>query len=332
MGSLKVNLVILVFVLVQFMAWYTVLSKKRNTDWGEDTSSILKELPSIIREVNYFQMNGKGKLVSLNARSMKSLGENVVHLNQPSGHYFFQDQRGSLQYFGEKASYFKKAGILHLINDVTFKNKDTEFSAEEIIYFINQEKITGKKDVEVKGKVESTNDHFILNGDEMVAYPQEEKIKLFSESGVVTGKLLPFKSFATPMDFQGKTLNYDGTIEKVELRENVSLKRSSIDVSAQNGDIFLERANKKLKYFVLNDDVKVIEKLVNGQGQTIERKAFSERLEGTGTDMLVLTGAPRVIQGKDEIKGYKITLREKMELIEVDDALSEVEVKKKREK
>jgi lipopolysaccharide export system protein LptA len=57
------------------------------------------------------------------------------------------------------------------------------------------------------------------------------------------------------------------------------------------------------------------------------REAFAERLEGFGQDKLVLSGAPRVVQDKDTVKGYRITMREKMEYIEVEDALSDVQVK-----
>ena len=46
----------------------------------------------------------------------------------------------------------------------------------------------------------------------------------------------------------------------------------------------------------------------------------------------MLSGAPRVVQGNDVIKGYLITLREKMEFIEVEDALSDVQVKKDENK
>ena len=37
-----------------------------------------------------------------------------------------------------------------------------------------------------------------------------------------------------------------------------------------------------------------------------------------------------VEQGKDIIKGYRITIRENAELIEVDDAMSDVQVKRKK--
>ena len=43
-----------------------------------------------------------------------------------------------------------------------------------------------------------------------------------------------------------------------------------------------------------------------------------------------LTGSPRVIQGSDVIKGYKVTLRENLEMVEVDDSASSFTIKKKQ--
>jgi lipopolysaccharide export system protein LptA len=119
-----------------------------------------------------------------------------------------------------------------------------------------------------------------------------------------------------------------GKTSEMRLRQDVYLKRGDMQVTSEKGEVFLENKNKKLKYFVLNDDVKVTEKLVDATGKPITRKAFAERMEGFGEDRLVLSGAPRVEQGKDVVKGYRITLREKMEFLEVEDAMSDLETKK----
>ena len=74
----------------------------------------------------------------------------------------------------------------------------------------------------------------------------------------------------------------------------------------------------------------VSEKLQTTEGVK-ERRAFAERLEGFGRDQkMVLSGAPRVEMGTDVIKGYRITIRENVDLIEVDDAMSDVQVKQKK--
>ena len=98
----------------------------------------------------------------------------------------------------------------------------------------------------------------------------------------------------------------------------------------RRGEIYLDNQSKKLKYYTLFDDVKVIEKLKINENQLIERKAFGEKLEGIiSEDKLILTGSPKVLQEDDVVKGNKITLRENNEVIEVEDASSNFTVKKK---
>jgi lipopolysaccharide export system protein LptA len=62
------------------------------------------------------------------------------------------------------------------------------------------------------------------------------------------------------------------------------------------------------------------------------RRAYSERLEGFGQEQkMILSGAPRVEQGEDVIKGYRITIRQNIDLIEVDDSMSDMQIKKNKQ-
>ena len=102
-----------------------------------------------------------------------------------------------------------------------------------------------------------------------------------------------------------------------------------MNLSAGNAEIFLENFNKKLKYYALYDDVRLEEKLRLDSGVYQTRRAFAEKLEAhQGTGKLILTGAPRVEQGSDIIKGYQITLRQAVEMIEVDDSQSSFKLKR----
>ena len=49
------------------------------------------------------------------------------------------------------------------------------------------------------------------------------------------------------------------------------------------------------------------------------------------TGKILLSGAPRVEQGDDIIKGYQITLRENVEMVEVDDSQSSFSLKRNEE-
>ena len=83
---------------------------------------------------------------------------------------------------------------------------------------------------------------------------------------------------------------------------------------------------------MLYDDIKLVEKLKLDDGTTSTRKAYSEKLEGYMREAkIVLTGAPRVEQGSDLIQGYQITLRENVELVEVDDSQTSFTIKRNKE-
>ncbi len=90
----------------------------------------------------------------------------------------------------------------------------------------------------------------------------------------------------------------------INLSDNVYLERNNYNLRAQRADIYLENFNKKLKYYVLYDDIKLVEELTLPNGTKQTRKAYSEKLEGyMSQGKIVLTGAPSVEQGDDLIKG-----------------------------
>jgi lipopolysaccharide export system protein LptA len=109
------------------------------------------------------------------------------------------------------------------------------------------------------------------------------------------------------------------------------MKRNKFDMLAGKAELFLENYNKSLKYYSLYDDIRLQERLKLKDGTEIVRKAFADKIEGYNHERkLVLTGSPRVIQGSDVIKGYKVTLRENLEMVEVDDSASSFTIKKKQ--
>ena len=134
-------------------------------------------------------------------------------------------------------------------------------------------------------------------------------------------------------DFKANRVELNMLKSLVSLSDNVLLHRNNYDLEAQKAEIFLENYNKKLKYYVLYDDIKLEEKLSMNDGSKQMRKAYSEKLEGyMAEEKVVLTGAPRVEQGEDLIKGYQIILRENVELVEVDDSQSSFDLNKDKDK
>jgi lipopolysaccharide export system protein LptA len=149
--------------------------------------------------------------------------------------------------------------------------------------------------------------------------------------GSVDGVLQRKRKYEGAMTFTSQLLRFDGIESLAHLEGDVFMKRENYRITGGKADIYLENFNKSLKYFVMNDDVKLTETLNDPVNGKTERKAFAERLEGFGREeKMILSGAPRVEMGTDVIKGYRITVREGSDLVEVDDAMSDMQMKKKK--
>ena len=78
----------------------------------------------------------------------------------------------------------------------------------------------------------------------------------------------------------------------VSLNDKVTLKKQPFMATSHRGEIYLENYNKKLKYFVLNDDVKLEEKVVLGGHPTLGRpmprnlKELRQRIKLSSQDFL----------------------------------------------
>lgn len=267
--------------------------------------------------------------MSLAAESMRSQGEELAEFQKPKGNYNYQQKNKSILYQGEEGLYKKKQELLTLEGDVKVSTDEAQYFADKIKYQFKEDLVTGTGHVRFEGEDPRSRDQLKISSQKMKAKPQSQ----FSQfRGNVQGSMARKKKYEGKLTFSSQELDFDGKESLAQMRGNVQMKRDNYDITAGKADVYLENFNKSLKYFVLNDDVKVAEKLQTPEGiQT--RKAFAERLEGFGREQkMVLSGAPRVEMGKDVIKGYRITIRENVDLIEVDDAMSDVEVKRKKPK
>lgn len=326
---LKSTIVIVFFVLLNATVWWSAWNHRGGSDWGKDSDAILGNVPSEMNELEYFHLKEGDPLLSLSADSMQSLGEELVSFNRPRGTYSADVKKSALKYIAERAEYAKPRDQLKLLGNVIIEQEGSEYRGESLTYYAKKDQLYGRGGVAIKHLVPKSGQVIDMKANSLKARPKREWMELTGDvSGVVTPK---FKHQA-PMILKSQKLELLGPENQIRLFEEVFLHRGGMKVTARNGDIFLEQMNKKLKYFILNDDVKVTESLLDANGRPIERKAYAERLEGFGQDKLVLSGAPRVVQGRDTIKGYRITMREKMEFIEVEDAMSDVQVEKSEEK
>lgn len=286
--------------------------------------SIAPEYTEIVK-LQYFHLRDALPQMSLAADKMRSQGEERAEFESPRGVYNYQ-QKKTLKYSADNGLYKKEKELLTLNGKVKVDSQEAQYSADKVRYYFKKDLIIGNGNVKFEGLDPKSQDHVMVVSESMRARPEAQLSKF---KGSVKGSMERKKKYEGKLTFAASELNLDGNKSLAELTGGVHMKRDTYDITAGKADMYLENYNKSLKYFVLNDDVKLSEKLETNEGvQT--RRAFAERLEGFGREQkMVLSGAPRVEMGKDVIKGYRITIRENVDLIEVDDAMSDVQVKRK---
>jgi lipopolysaccharide export system protein LptA len=187
--------------------------------------------------------------------------------------------------------------------------------------------VIAKGNVKFEGEDQKSRDYVTISADSMRSMPSAQ---ITSFRGNVSGSMQRKKKYEGKLSFSSATMDLDGEKSLALLDGGVRLIRQSYDITAGKAEMFLDNYNKNLKYFVLNDDVKMTEKVEGPEGVQV-RKAFAEKLEGYGREeKMILSGAPRVEIGKDVIKGYRITIRENVDFVEIDDAMSDVQVKRQK--
>ena len=263
--------------------------------------------------------------MSLSALKMKSMGEEIADFTAPQGIYNYQAKNETINYRADFGAYKKRKNLLSMNGDVVISATDGKYHADKMDYYFKKDLVKGSGNIQFEADDPKSNDQLKIVANTMQASPGQ-KISQFK--GKVKGEILRKKKYEGKLDFSSDEFILEGSKSLAHLQGDVEMKRGTYHVTSGKADLYLENYNKSLKYFVLNDDVKVTSKIQTPEGIQ-ERKAFSERLEGFGAEQkMVLSGAPRVEMGKDVIKGYRITIRENVEMIEVDDAMSDVQLKK----
>jgi lipopolysaccharide export system protein LptA len=321
--------VILLYVIVNLtIISFSVLKPELESFLAKDFTEKVPENTEI-ENLQFYNLKNKKPYLYLEAEHMKSFNDKEIHFKLPRGEYFFQPNQGPIKYYALTGVYWPKKEILSLKTNVELIQEKSKYSANSFIYFLKKDLIEGDGSIHFHGVDEKTNDKITVFSSRMNARPGHEEAEFF---GQVKGVIERRKKFEGKTDFSGNELVLNGKTSEAHIKGEVEIKRENYVVKSGVADIYLENFNKSLKYFVLNDDVKVVETLNTPSGP-VTRKSFSERLEGFSKDeKLILTGAPRVESGRDVIKGYKIIIRENSDLVEVEDAMSDVEVKKNEKK
>lgn len=323
----KSIIIVLIYAGVNIFILGLGLTLKPESDKIQNTVKSLAPEFTEVSQLEYFHLKNSIPQMSVSAKTMRSEGEKFADFESPRGVYNYQKKNKTIKYSAEEGTYQKKNEKLSLTGNVELSSEEAHYTAMYMEYYLNKDLVIANRKVSFEGEDPKTRDNMIIRSDTMRANPEAQ---LSHFKGNVDGEFQRKKKYEGKTYFSSSELILDGNKSHANLNENVRIKRNSYDITAGKADIYLENYNKSLKYFVLNDDVKVKEKVQTKDGP-LERRAFAERLEGFAMEQkMILSGAPKIEMGKDVIKGYRITIRENADLVEVDDAMSDMEVKRKK--
>lgn len=289
---------------------------------GRDSEAVARTQESYFSDVFYHFLEGEKARLFLESSEMTLIGEKAdrIFMTRPSG-LVYSPSGDAYKYSALGGRVEQGQSMLYLEGEVGVIGDRSEWFSNTARYFMDSDILVGLGAVETTTKSESTGDTIKVSAQSVEARP---KLQQSNYSGEVNGKITRARAYEPPINFGSDQLYLDVIAGQANLLGNVVIKKQAVTAQSKRGEIFLENYNKKLKYYVLYDDVKVSEK-VTLTGPTglrrFTRRALSERLEGImAEDKVILTGYPKVFQEKDVIKGNRIILRENNEVVEVDDA------------
>ncbi|MAZ47648.1 MAG: hypothetical protein CME65_03745 [Halobacteriovoraceae bacterium] len=321
----KKNLaVIALFNVIFFAVLYTALTARRDVINSQQISEEQKVESSYFKGVHYFKIKKQNPEAELKASFLDIRENEFLAFIEPNGVLIEDDRR--IQYTADSGNLDTKTKKLELKGRVKIRDEDSRYESEMFNYDGTNDVMIARENVKSFIKDETTLDTLEIESQKMISWLKTKRVEM---SGGVKGEVKRKRQYEGKLFFQSEDMTLNQQESYVKLDKSVKIRQNKMNLSAGNAEIFLENFNKKLKYYALYDDVRLEEKLRLDSGVYQKRRAFAEKLEAhQGTGKLILTGAPRVEQGSDIIKGYQITLRQAVEMIEVDDSQSSFKLKR----
>lgn len=323
----KILVITFYTICVSSSGWLAVSKLGREVKIEEQEKKV-PESENYFRQIQLFLLKHKKPHLSLHASELihQTLLGKSTFLN-PMG-IFFNNNQDPVNYSADRGLMWQGQDRFFLDGFVRMKTVNSEFLADWIEYSWLQKEIHAKGNVDSSTLMENGEDTIFVKSFEAYFWPNKKVAKYL---GKTKGKVLRKRAYEQGIEFKAEELTATETDQKIDMIGDVWIKKEGMTATSQKGEVFLENYNKKLKYFVLYDDVKLVELLtvknVSGLESKQERRGFGERLEGIMIeDKMILTGAPKVVQGSDVIKGNVIVLRENNDVVEVDDANSNFKI------
>lgn len=323
MRNLKsLRVIIFYFAFCIVLIWQSLLSP--NEEKSQSGSEAVKTASHIFSDVHYFQKREDKPEVTLVGKELMITGDDVSVV-APIGDIYLAEGK-NYHYQALTGSYIKSRQEINLIGNVEVKNKQGNMKCQKGYILVANKYAECAEDV-------VTNVTDLRNGDQLYIKSRMTRMWWSREYmqflGNVSGSLKRKYAFEGGVKFSSEKLSLTNSELKAEFENNVQFEYEGVKSRSGRAELFLENYNKELKYYVLYDDIEVEQKIEPVGGDPFIRKAFSEVLEAFNRERkIVLKGAPRVLQGKDMTRGYKITLFLDREIMEVDDSSSVIKIKK----
>lgn len=255
-------------------------------------------------------------------------GEKGMDTKSPSGRIFLRNS-DPIDYEGENGFFENSQQKVTLSGKVTMKRRGAFIKASKCDFYTEQRK------TDCEGRVFSDLSG-LKNGDNLkirsqsIAMDWEREEVLYQ--GGVRGRLRRRYPFEQGIQFQSDEVKIFKKDLKADFKGSVRFNYGDIKSRSQRGELFLDNYNKKLKYYVLYDDIEVVQNVELSDGSFFMRKAYAEKLEAFNKEKkIVLKGAPTVSQGKDTMRGYRITLFADKEIMEVENSSSVIKLKDQKD-
>jgi len=323
----KLSLIIIFFICLSAAVSYTALNVVVNEPVAQTVDPESQDEKTSFKDLSYFNTVNSKKVMRLDAKDLLIVNSKDLYFKSPDGNYYNNDQ--VIKFKSKLGDFNTDRKLLTLDGNVKVNTFDGSSHHADFI------KYSGKFNIfEARGNTVSevnnieSQDRFKVKSDNLKSYINR---KLIEFKGDVVATLKRNRTYEGKVKLTAQKMLLNQLESRAFFEGDVSLYRNKYYLHANKADLFLENFNKTLKYYVLYDDIKLEEKLTLEDGSVIMRKAYSEKLEGYMREgKIVLSGAPRVEQASDLIQGYQITLRENVELVEVDDSQTSFKIKRKK--
>lgn len=326
---LTFSFIVIAVIIFSLLIPFNLDQKIEKTQTNPRKENDQRGMESYFKEVHYFlTKNGQPKL-SLKSATLEMINGNTEIISSfPDGVMYRNKNLKMIEhplfFSAVQGRANKNTGELFFKENVKVRMDQTETFAEKIEISNNGNTIKAEENVKTFSIDSKTFDQILVSAKSALFLPKEGR---YEYVGSVNGQIKRKRKYEEGVHFSADFLTALMQINQLELKGNVELSKDRLVARANKGLVFLENYNKKLKYYALSDDVKLQETLIL-DGQEIVRKAFAEKLEGMmGERKIILTGLPKVFQGKDAIRGNRITIRENIETVEVDDANTNIILK-----